>query len=161
MTDAAGTPGDDLREQLDAANREIERLTHEAAAETARLCGELQSANDAAADAATAASARVSALEQQIESGVERERASAARYRELALHAEPALPPELIAGDSIDAVDASLEAARTIAGRVRSQIEAEAQGVRVPAGAPPRSGPDLSAMTPGEKIRYGLAQQGG
>jgi hypothetical protein len=29
----------------------------------------------------------------------------------------------------------------------------------VPAGAPQRSGPDLSAMTPDQKIKYGLAQR--
>ncbi len=44
-------------------------------------------------------------------------------------------------------------------GRVRSHIESQAQAVRVPAGAPPRSAPDLGALSPEQKIRYGLAQR--
>jgi hypothetical protein len=44
-------------------------------------------------------------------------------------------------------------------GRVRSHLDAQAHAARVPAGAPPRSSPDLSAMTPEQKIRHGLARR--
>ena len=39
--------------------------------------------------------------------------------------------------------------------RVRSQLEAQASPERVPLGAPARSAPDLSALSPQEKILLG------
>lgn len=141
------------RLQRDAANAEA-RAQH-AVAESVGLRGELAASQEAIA--ATAADA--TALREQLEEASGRARTAAERYRDLVVRTEPALPAELIDGDSIDAVDASVEAARTVVGRVRSHIEAQAQAGRVPAGAPPRSGPDLSSMTPEQKIRYGLAQQ--
>ena len=76
------------------------------------------------------------------------------------MRTEPELPADLIAGDDVDAVDAAVAAAREIVGRVRTHIEAQAQALRVPAGAPPRGGPDLSALTPEQKIRIGLERRG-
>ncbi len=152
-----------LQEQLADARAEAERLQADAAnaaaraeqalAETAGLRGELAAQSEAVA--ATAAEA--SALRAQLDEAAERQRAAAERYRDLVVRTEPALPADLIAGDSIDAVDASVEAARSMVGRVRAHIESQAQAGRVPAGAPPRSGPDLRGMTAEQKIRYGLA----
>jgi hypothetical protein len=115
----------------------------------------------ASREAIDATAADAALLREQLDAATQREHAAAERYRDLVVRTEPALPAELIAGDSVDAVDASVEAARSVVGRVRSHIEAQAQAGRVPAGAPPRSGPDLSSMTPEQKIRYGLAQQQG
>jgi len=142
------------RLQLDAANAEA-RADH-AAAETAALRGEVRSAGDAA----TAAAAEAGTLREQLAEAAQRAQTSAERYRDLVVRTEPALPAELIAGDTIDAVDASVEAARAMVGRVRSHIEAQSQAGRVPAGAPPRSAPDMGALSPEQKIRYGLAQRG-
>jgi chromosome segregation ATPase len=154
-----------LRHELAAIRAENGRLQRElgdatareqaALAEGVRLNTELA----AATDAASAFDADLSSMRALLEEAAERERDAAARYRELVLRTEPALPPDLVAGETIDAVDASLAAAREIAGRVRSHIEAQAQTARVPAGAPHRAGPDTSAMTPEQKIRYGLAQR--
>ena len=57
-----------------------------------------------------------------------------------------------------DAED-GLASARDLASRVRSHIEDQTQAARVPAGAPNRRPPGISAMTPEQKIRYGLAQR--
>ncbi len=72
---------------------------------------------------------------------------------------EPALPAELIAGDSVDAVEASAEAARAMVTRVRTHIESQAHASAVPAGAPARSAPDVSMLTPGaeDPLRAGAA----
>jgi chromosome segregation ATPase len=155
-----------LQEQLADARAEVERLQRDAAnaearaqhavAESVGLRGELSASQEAIA----ATSADAATLREQIEEAAQRAQSAAERYRDLVVRTEPALPAELIAGDSIDAVDASVDAARAVVGRVRSHIESQAQAGRVPAGAPPRSGPDLSSMTPEQKIRYGLAQQG-
>ncbi|MDE3096569.1 MAG: hypothetical protein KGK07_11315 [Chloroflexota bacterium] len=155
----------DAEAQLAAARAEIARLQGEASQAAARAAeayaeGEvLREQLRAASDAGAGASAEAERLRGELDTVAERERASAARYRDLVVRSEPSLPAELIAGESIDAVDRSLEAAREIVGRVRTHIEQQAQAVRVPAGAPPRSGPDLSAMSPEQKIRYGLGQR--
>ena len=86
-------------------------------------------------------------------------RADAARYREALLAAEPGLPPELVEGDGVDALDASAEAARRTVARIRERLAGareESAGRGFPAGAPGRGGPRTEGMTAGEKIAYGL-----
>jgi hypothetical protein len=75
------------------------------------------------------------------------------------LRAEPALPAEMITGDTLDAVDASVIAAREVVGRIRVHMESQASAARVPAGAPQRAAPDVSTMSPQQKIRHGLEQR--
>jgi archaellum component FlaC len=79
-----------------------------------------------------------------------------AAYKETAVRANPGLPPEMITGDTIEEVDESVKKARAIMERVRQEMEAEAARTRVPAGAPPRSAPDLSGLTAREKIQYAI-----
>ena len=154
--DAPGTDDtpDALREQLEAARSQIARL--EAAATDA---GALRTALDEANARVETATGETSALRTQIEQSSARERTAAGRYRELALRAEPDLPAEMIAGDSVEAIDASIVAAREVVTRVRSHIEAQAQAARVPAGAPQRGERDLSGLSPQQKIRFGLEQR--
>ena len=71
--------------------------------------------------------------------------------------ANPALPPDTIAGETIEDIDASLTRATSIAAAVKASLEAHAKEARVPAGAPTRA-IDLSALSPDEKIRVGLQQ---
>ncbi len=90
-------------------------------------------------------------------SGVKNSLAQAvASYRALLLRANPDIPDELISGDSIDAVDQTLEKARALVSKVKLGLEAEAAKTRVPAGAPQRMPPDLSALSPREKIQYAI-----
>jgi len=82
-----------------------------------------------------------------------------AKYRHMVLAAAPEVPEEMVKGETIEEIDASLTSARSLVERVRRRLEAEVEAGRVPAGAPPRSAPDLSALSPGEKIAYALARQ--
>jgi hypothetical protein len=79
-----------------------------------------------------------------------------AKYRAAVLASAPGIPQELVNGESLAEVDASLELARGIVSRVRQQLEVEAEANKVPAGAPPRMPQDLSALSPAEKIAYAL-----
>jgi chromosome segregation ATPase len=79
-----------------------------------------------------------------------------ASYRELAVQSNPEVVEELLAGDTIEAVNESLEKAKNLVSRVRQGVEAEISQARVPAGAPERTPPDLSALSPREKIRYAI-----
>jgi len=78
------------------------------------------------------------------------------KYRAAVLTSAPEIPAELVKGDSIDEIDASLEQARGIVSKVRQQLEAEAEANKVPTGAPERTPQDLSALSPAEKIAYAL-----
>ena len=79
-----------------------------------------------------------------------------ASYRELTAALHPEIPPELIIGDSIEAVDESIKSAQSLVEKVKQGIEAETLKTRVPAGAPQRTPPDLSVLSPREKIEYAI-----
>jgi len=77
-------------------------------------------------------------------------------YREMIVQANPDIVEELISGDTIGLLNESLEKARSLIGRVRQGLETEIALARVPAGSPERRPPDLSALSPREKIQYAI-----
>ena len=77
-------------------------------------------------------------------------------YRELAVQANPGLLAEMVKGNTIEEINESLKSARAIVEKVRQEMDTEAARVRVPAGAPQRIPPDLSALSPREKIQYAI-----
>ncbi len=79
-----------------------------------------------------------------------------ATYKELVALSNPEVLEELITGDTIEAINESLENAKTLVSRVRQGLEAEITAGKVPAGAPIRTPPDLSALSPREKINYAI-----
>jgi len=81
-------------------------------------------------------------------------------YKNLAIQANPAVPVELIAGDTIEAIDQSLESAKSLVSTVRASVEAEIAAGKVPAGAPARTPPDLESLSPREKIQYAITKGG-
>ncbi len=154
-----------LQEQLAESRAEVERLQADtadaearaatAAAETVDLRNELSQIQQSRSFAeAEAQSAR-----EYLAAAESRLRSAAEKYRDLVVRTEPALPADLIGGEDVEAVEASVAAAKEIVGRVRSHIESQAQSMRVPAGAPARGAPDYSALSPAQKIRLGLSQR--
>lgn len=86
--------------------------------------------------------------------------AAVARYREAMLAAEPDLPPEMVRGESIEEVDASIVAARTMVARVRERVEARRPSERgFPAGAPARESSPRGHLTARQKIAAGLQER--
>jgi len=79
-----------------------------------------------------------------------------ANYKAMVVEANPEVPAELVSGDSIDAVNESLRQAKDMISRVRQGLEAEILAVKIPVGAPPRVPPDLSALSPRDKIQYAI-----
>ncbi|MBI4283263.1 MAG: hypothetical protein HY663_02195 [Chloroflexi bacterium] len=82
-----------------------------------------------------------------------------ASYKATVVQANPEVIGELIIGDTIEAIDESLKKAKTLVSRVRQGVEAEISSARVPAGAPERIAPDLSALSPREKIQYAIGNK--
>ena len=127
-----------------------------------------ESPHDARLDALTAAlserDARISELESAVQSRVEEVEAVNARlaqavelYRASLLASEPDVPEDMVQGATVEAVQESLERARQMVAQVRGRLEAQASTERTPLGAPARSSPDLSALSPQEKILMGLS----
>ena len=81
-------------------------------------------------------------------------------YKTAVAQANPAVPGELITGDTIEAVDQSLESSKSLVSTVRASIEAEIASGKVPAGAPPRTPPDLESLSPREKINFAITKGG-
>ncbi len=80
-----------------------------------------------------------------------------ASYRTMVVKANPEVIEELIGGDTIEAINESLKKAKTLVSKVRQLLEAEISLAKVPAGAPERTSPDISALSPREKIQYAIA----
>jgi len=84
-----------------------------------------------------------------------------AKYLDAVRLANPTIPQDIIAGDTIEDIDASVEKALSIAESVKASLEAQAREAKVPAGAPPRDEISLEGLTPREKIAAGIQQKGG
>ncbi len=140
----AATAGDELGEARKRA-AEAEQELAQASVERDAAYGELSETRDQLSAARTAI------------------REAAARYRAAVLASAPDIPEDLVPeAEDIGEIDRGIEAARRVVGRVREKMEAEsaeqARTMRVPAGAPVRRAPDVSALSPEDKIRLGLQQ---
>jgi len=84
-----------------------------------------------------------------------------AKYLDAVRLANPTIPQDIIAGETIEDIDASLAKATTIVESVRANLEARAKEAKVPAGAPPRTEISVEGLSPREKIAAGIHQKGG
>ena len=78
-------------------------------------------------------------------------------YRTSLLEADPGLPEDLVAGTTLEELQASQARAKQIVDRVRGRLEDQTLLERTPSGAPARSETDVSALSSEEKIRLGLS----
>ncbi len=101
------------------------------------------------------------AITAELASAKEANTQAIAKYLGAVRVANPAIPQDIIAGDTIEDIDASLAKATTIAESVKANLEAQAKETKVPAGAPPRGEISLEGLTPREKIAAGIQQKGG
>lgn len=151
------------RDAFDPDEGELDEgeLDEQALAELAALA----EAEATAAEAEQAAQAEeLAAAQRELAAQRAETRSALARYREAVLAAEPELPPELVVGETLEEVEASLAAARRTVAQVRERIDAERASSAgldrgFPVGAPARGGARGTGMTPAEKIAYGLGQQ--
>jgi uncharacterized coiled-coil protein SlyX len=102
------------------------------------------------------ANAHVSELEQVVVESDGNLAQAVSSYKALVVKSNPGVLEELVAGDTIEDINASLEKAKSIVGRVRQGLEAEMASAKVPAGAPERIPTDLSTLSPREKIQYAI-----
>lgn len=104
--------------------------------------------------ATTPGEAETEALHAAIAASGEAQRATLARLRQAFLESDPALDPALLSGDTLEELEASYAAAKTMLANIRDSLRRE-QAAAIPAGASGRTSPrHLTAI---EKIRAGLA----
>lgn len=77
-------------------------------------------------------------------------------YKTVVAQANPEVLEELISGDTIEAINESLSKAKALISKVRQGLETEISLARVPAGAPERTVPDFSGLSPREKIQQAI-----
>ncbi len=79
-----------------------------------------------------------------------------ASYKTMVVQANPEIIEELLSGDTIESINESLGKAKALVSKVRQGVETEISLAKVPFGAPERTLPDLSALSPREKIQYAI-----
>jgi chromosome segregation ATPase len=161
-----------LQDELADARAEVDRLQPIAADREARTAhleetlAQLRQEQSQLSASLGEAQAQVGARDSEL-AGLRQEaealqvslKAAASKYRDVLLAGRPDVPPDLVSGETVEEVDQQLEAALRMVAQLRSHLESQAQALRVPTGAPARRAPDLSALSPGEKIAYGLSRQ--
>jgi chromosome segregation ATPase len=140
LADAEGRLSERASE-LEAARVRIAEMEETAAARDSDVAALRQSVAD---------------LEEALSGTNDRLSAAVAGYRDLAVRSNPDVMEDLITGESVGEIDESLERARDLIERVKQGLQNEASLTRVPAGAPERRGPDLSGLSPREKIEYAI-----
>ena len=163
----AGTPeaGDDALalgeldalDELDVVTDDGDGLPDEVRAELEAVAAAEGEMHDALEDALTQA-------QQALAAQREATRAALGRYREALLAAEPDLPPDLVAGETLEAVDASVAAARQTVARIRERMSAAAAPGTAPSrgfpvGSPSRGAPSTRGLSSAEKIAAGLSER--
>jgi len=83
------------------------------------------------------------------------------KYLEAARALNSTIPKDIIVGQTIEEIDASVTKAKAIADAVKASLEAQAKEAKVPAGAPTRGEISLEGLSPREKIAAGIHQKGG
>jgi DNA repair exonuclease SbcCD ATPase subunit len=154
-----------LQDQLAEAQTEVERLQTIAADREARAAhleetlAQLREEQSQLSAALSEAQAQLAARDEEVEALQVSLKTAASKYRAAVLASKPEVPPDLVGGETVDEVDHQLETALRMVTQLKSHLESQAQALRVPSGAPARRAPDLSALSPAEKIVYGLSQQ--
>jgi hypothetical protein len=118
----------------------------------------------AEAETHTAVEADLEATRRELEEQRRLASMAVARYRDAALAAEPELPPDLVTGETLEEVDASLAAACRAVAQIRERLATESEDAGsfargFPTGAPARLGTSTEGMSAAEKIARGLEER--
>ena len=122
---------------------------------------ELEAVAAAEAETHDALAAALADATRALEAQREATRAAVARYREALLASDAALPPDLVAGETLEELDASVAAARQAVALIRERVAAEAREHPhgFPVGAPARTPHPTHTMSSAEKIAAGLSDR--
>jgi len=140
----------------ESKDQEEEQKGAAAAAEKDARIAALEAALSEAKQSAESLRAEGVAISSELASVKQAKDQAIAKYLAMAKALNPGIMENMIAGETIEEIDASVEKAKAIVGSVRKSLEAEAAAVKVPAGAPSRGGISLEGLSPREKIAAGI-----
>jgi len=153
-------PGNKAHEDLAAVRAQLEEeqkakttLEEAMAGKDARLA-ELEAALSEAKQGSEASTAELTAVKAARDLAV-------AKYATMAKALNPTIPEDMISGETIEELDASVEKAKGLVSSVKQSLESEASKAKVPAGAPTRGAISLEGMSSRDKIAAGIQQKGG
>ncbi len=79
-----------------------------------------------------------------------------AGYKEMVVKASPEIVGEMVSGETIQAINESLEKAKALVNKVKQGLESEISLAKVPVGSPERGHLDFSTLSPREIIQYAI-----
>jgi chromosome segregation ATPase len=141
----------ELQAQLAARDAEFGKLKEALAEKTALADSQEQELSDLRT-AASQAEERITGLSGSLTEAI-------SKYKERLYSSHPELLENMITGETIREIDASLDNALILVNKVKANIAEQAKVVTVPVGAPARTEPDLSAMSAKEKIAYAVGKE--
>ena len=164
-TENGNPPQDDkavIQTELEAEAQRNDALVETATAPLRAQIATLEGELVAKAADTEAMKTQLAALQADFDGSAAAYAYAVADFRALSLQANPMITPDLVAGETVDAVKASVARANALVARVKQSLEQQAATfthlANVPAGAPGRTEPDLSTMSTVEKINLGLEQ---
>jgi len=147
-------------EELDAVKAQLEEeqkakttLEEAMTAKDARLA-ELEAALSEAKQGSEASAAELASVKEARDQAV-------SKYLGMAKASNPQVPQDIINGETIAEIDASVEKGKGLVSAVKKTLESETAAAKVPAGAPTRGAISLEGMSPKDKIAAGIQQKGG
>jgi multidrug resistance efflux pump len=146
----------DIRGELEAGAAGMDESGAEAIAELKARIAELEQAILLKDEDIGALKKSLELTRQELEGAKTAYAGAVADFKRLAMEQHPLIPAEIVTGNTIDEVKASIQQASDLVAKVKQAIQEQAQEVQVPAGAPPRTEPDLSALSPREKIQHAI-----
>lgn len=159
MDEIEDIPGDETFDEFDGIDDldgadPVDGVPDEVRAELEALAAADAEQHDALQEA-------LAATTRALEAQREATRAAVARYREALLASDADLPPDLVQGDTLEDLDASVAAARTAVALIRERVSAEARAhpYGFPVGSPARDSRPAHAMSAAEKIAAGLSER--
>ena len=125
----------------------------EAMAEKDAKLAELEAALSEAKQGSEASATELAAVKEARDEAV-------SKYLGMAKASNPQVPQDIISGETIAEIDASVEKGKGLVSAVKKTLESETAAAKVPAGAPTR-GETTEGMSNKEMIAAGLRQKGG
>ena len=141
-----------IRAQLEEEQKAKSALEEAMAAKDARLA-ELETALSEAKQGSEASATELTAVKAARDEAV-------SKYLGMAKASNSQVPGDMISGETIEEIDASVEKGKGLVAAVKKTLGSEAAAAKVPAGAPTR-GESTEGMTNKEMIAAGIKQKGG
>ncbi len=141
-----------LKAQLEEEQKAKTTLEEATAEKDAKLA-ELEAALSEAKQGSEASTAELASTKEARDQAI-------SKYLGMAKASNPQVPGDMISGETIEEIDASVEKGKGLVSAVKKTLESEAAAAKVPAGAPTR-GESTEVMTNKDMIAAGIKQKGG